>query len=201
MADSKLPLKRRAPVRKRFPTLAEVKSKVEVGGRERLRISRLRRLKKDRMSCFLEEGIKDQSGEVPDTRDCHSAEAAWEETDERRWLKRLAMAVRSVDLGCVGMRRTRRPDDFIRHHLLCCTRLSSHTSYISDAGSTEHSYQLRRRASIVTNRNDVAERALLALPDRIENIYKIIGSTTTRENNYSSIRRHGRSGGKSRQRR
>ncbi len=76
MADSKLPLNRRAPVRKRLPTLAEVKSKVEVGGRERLRISRLRRLKKERMSCFLEEEIRDHKGEVPDTRDCHSMEAA-----------------------------------------------------------------------------------------------------------------------------
>lgn len=99
MADSKLPLNRRAPVRKRFPTLAEVKSKVDVGGRERLSISRLRRLKKDRINCFFEEGIKDQSGEVPETRDCHSVEAVCEEVEDRRWLKRLAMAVRSVDFG------------------------------------------------------------------------------------------------------
>ena len=84
MADSKLPLKRRAPVRNKFPTLAEVKSKVEVGGRERLSISSLRRLKNERISCFLEEGIEDQSGEMPDTRDCHSAEAPCEEAEERR---------------------------------------------------------------------------------------------------------------------
>jgi hypothetical protein len=84
MADSKLPLNKRAPVRNRFPTLAEVKSKVEVGGRERLRISRLSRLRKERINCFLEDGIKDHSGEVPDTRDCHSVEAASEETEERR---------------------------------------------------------------------------------------------------------------------
>lgn len=110
MADSKLPLKSLAPVRKRLPTLADVKSKVERGGRDRLRISRLRRLKNERMSCFLEEGIEDQSGEVPAIRDCHSSDAAWAELEDRRWLKRLVMAVRSLDAGSVGMRRTRRPE-------------------------------------------------------------------------------------------
>jgi hypothetical protein len=76
MADSKLPLNSLAPVKKRLPTLAEVKSKVEVGGRDRLRISRLRRLKKERISCFFEDGMEDHIGEMPATMDCHSWEAA-----------------------------------------------------------------------------------------------------------------------------
>ena len=42
MADSKLPEKRRAPVKKRLPIEADWKLKVEVGGRVRLRISRWR---------------------------------------------------------------------------------------------------------------------------------------------------------------
>ena len=42
MAVSKLPEKRRAPVRKRLPIEADWKLKVELGGRVRLRISRCR---------------------------------------------------------------------------------------------------------------------------------------------------------------
>lgn len=73
MALSKLPLKRRAPVRKRLPTLAEVNSKVEVGGRARFRISRFRRLKKERMSSRLAGVMAAQRVEVPSTMECHSA--------------------------------------------------------------------------------------------------------------------------------
>ena len=53
IALSKLPLNKRAPVRNRFPTLAEVKSKVEDGGLARLRISRFRRLKNERINSFF----------------------------------------------------------------------------------------------------------------------------------------------------
>lgn len=49
MADSKLPVKSRAPVRKRFPTDADWKLKDEVG-RRRFTISRLMVLKRERMS-------------------------------------------------------------------------------------------------------------------------------------------------------
>jgi hypothetical protein len=42
IALSKLPVKRRAPVRNRLPTLAAVKSNVDVGGRARFKISRFR---------------------------------------------------------------------------------------------------------------------------------------------------------------
>src|SRR5277367_6200358 len=106
MADSKLPLKRRAPVRNRLPILAEVKLKVEIGGRERFRISRLRRLKKDRISSFFAGGMACQRRLVPETIACHSAAASRSLVEERRWLKSAAIAMRSVDGGSVGMSRT-----------------------------------------------------------------------------------------------
>lgn len=83
MADSKEPEKRRAPVRNRFPTLAEVKSKV-LDGRARFMISRLRRLKKERTSSFLAEVIPFHRGEVPSTMAYHSAWAVGEDMLERR---------------------------------------------------------------------------------------------------------------------
>lgn len=72
MALSKLPQKMRAPVRNRLPTAAEVKSKVEIGGRERLRISRFRVLKNDLMSSFLADEIPLHNGDVPSTMVYHS---------------------------------------------------------------------------------------------------------------------------------
>ena len=72
MALSKLPQKIRAPVRNRLPTAAEVKSKVEVGGRDRLRISRLSVLKNDLISSFLANEIPFHSGDVPSTIVYHS---------------------------------------------------------------------------------------------------------------------------------
>lgn len=83
MALSRLPLKRRAPVRNRFPTLAEVKSKVEDGGLARLRISRLRRLKKERMSSLFAGDIACHKGEVPSTMEYHSACAVLADGDKR----------------------------------------------------------------------------------------------------------------------
>ena len=83
MALSKLPLNRRAPVRKRLPTLAEVKSKVDDGGRARFRISRLRRLKNERMSSFFAGVIACQMFDVPSTMESHSAWAMAASTDSR----------------------------------------------------------------------------------------------------------------------
>jgi len=67
----------------------------------------------------------------------------------------------------------------------------SHTSHITDARTAKNSDQFRRRASIVADGNDVAERTILALPQRIEDIDKAVGSTTTRENHDASIKGHG----------
>jgi hypothetical protein len=107
MALSKEPLKSRAPVRKRFPTLAAEKSNVDAGGRARLRISRLSRLKKERMSSFLAGVIDFQTVDVPSTMASHSA---WAEASVGSlWLKRDLMAARSEFGGDGGIRRTRRP--------------------------------------------------------------------------------------------
>lgn len=72
IALSKLPLKSRAPVRNRLPTLAEEKSKVDEGGRARLRISRLSRLKKDLISSFFAGVIDFHRDDVPSTMASHS---------------------------------------------------------------------------------------------------------------------------------
>lgn len=108
MALSKLPLKRRAPVRNRLPTLADVKSNVDVGGRARFRISRFSRLKNERISSFFAGEIDFQRTDVPSTMDCHSAWAAvasaWS-----RWLKRALIAARSELGGDSGIKRTSRP--------------------------------------------------------------------------------------------
>lgn len=75
MADSKEPVKRRAPVRKRLPREAEEKLKVELGGRARLRISRLRWLSMLRISSRWGGGMGAHKGEVPETRDCQDERA------------------------------------------------------------------------------------------------------------------------------
>ncbi|KAF4239498.1 hypothetical protein CNMCM8980_001686 [Aspergillus fumigatiaffinis] len=108
MALSKLPLKRRAPVRKRLPTLAEVKSKVDEGGRARLRISRFSRLKNERISSFLAGVIDFQSSEVPSTIDCHAPWAATA-SEGSRWLNKVLIAARSEFGGESGIRRTSLP--------------------------------------------------------------------------------------------
>lgn len=53
MADSKLPENKRAPVRNRLPMEADWKLNVELGGRVRLRISRWRweRIERMRRAC------------------------------------------------------------------------------------------------------------------------------------------------------
>jgi hypothetical protein len=56
-----------------LPTLAEVKSKVDDGGRARFRISRFKRLKKERMSSFFAGVMAFQISEVPSTMESHSA--------------------------------------------------------------------------------------------------------------------------------
>jgi hypothetical protein len=83
MADSKLPLNNLAPVRKRLPTLAEVKSNVDEG-LDRFRISRFSRLKKDRINSVFADGMPCQRSAVPETINCHSADASMAEVDDRR---------------------------------------------------------------------------------------------------------------------
>ena len=109
IALSKLPLNSLAPVRKRLPMAAEVKSNVEDGGRARLRTSMLMRFRKDRISSFFADGMPRQIGDVPETISYHSDCASAEEVLLRRWLNRCAMAERSGEGGSVGMSRTRRP--------------------------------------------------------------------------------------------
>lgn len=65
IALSKLPLKSRAAVKKRFPTLAEAKSNVEDGVPARLRISMFKRLKNERINSLFA-GVTDlQRHDVP----------------------------------------------------------------------------------------------------------------------------------------
>lgn len=114
MALSKLPLNSRAPVRNRFPTLAEVKSKVDAGGRARLRISRFSRLKNERISSFFAGAMDFHKSEVPSTMECHSAWAA-EASAGSRWLKSALMAPRSEYGGESGIKRTSLPGDEVSH--------------------------------------------------------------------------------------
>lgn len=82
---------------------ADWKSKVEWGGRARLRSSRCRWLRMLRMSWRCGGGIEGQRAEVPSIMESHSEWAA-EGLGGRRWLKRVRMEVWEG-----GMRRTRRP--------------------------------------------------------------------------------------------
>jgi hypothetical protein len=72
IALSKLPLNKRAPVKNKLPTLAEVKSKVEEGGLARLRISRFSRLKNERISSLFAGVMVFHNGDVPSIMDSHS---------------------------------------------------------------------------------------------------------------------------------
>lgn len=111
MALSRLPLKRRAPVKNRLPTLAEVKSNVEDGGLARLRISMLRRFKKERISSLFAGDIASHKGDVPSTMEYHSACAVL--TDgAKRWLKNVLSAALSECGGHSGIRRTSLPIKF-----------------------------------------------------------------------------------------
>ena len=83
MAASKEPVKRRAPVRKRLPKEAEEKLNIEVGGRARLRISRLRWLSMLRISSRWGGDNGAQSEEVPATRRCQDARARSEDVGRR----------------------------------------------------------------------------------------------------------------------
>lgn len=64
------------PVKNRLPTLAEVKSNVEVGGRALFKISRFKRLKNARINSFFAGVIDFHISDVPSTIDCHSSCAA-----------------------------------------------------------------------------------------------------------------------------
>ena len=90
MADSKEPEKRRAPVRKRLPIEADWKLKVEVGGRFRLRISRWRWERIERINIAWGVGMSAYKGDVP-VRRVRNSVAAISDDGGRRWLKRLRM--------------------------------------------------------------------------------------------------------------
>lgn len=107
MALSNEPVKRRAPVRNRFPTDADWKLKTEEG-RARFTISRLMVLRNERMSSRLGEDMESQSGWRDSTISSHSMRASVGET-VRRWLKSVLIAVVSGEVGSSGMRRTSRP--------------------------------------------------------------------------------------------
>ena len=92
------------------------------------------------------------------------------------------------------MRRTRRPDNIIRLHHICCRRLNCHTPYVAYSWSAKDPYQLGGRASVVANRNDIAERTVFAFSNGVKHIDKAVGSTASRENNYTWIHRHERGG-------
>lgn len=62
--------------------LADVKSNVDTGGRERFSISRLSMLKNDRISSFLAEDTESHSSDVPATTVCHSASASLGEVED-----------------------------------------------------------------------------------------------------------------------
>jgi hypothetical protein len=85
-----------------------VKSKVDVGGRERFRISRFNKLRNERISSFFADGIACHKLLVPDIIVCHSSLARKVQVDERRWLNSAAIAERSEEGGCDGIRRTSR---------------------------------------------------------------------------------------------
>jgi hypothetical protein len=107
IADSKLPVNKRAPVKNRFPTDADWKLKDEVG-RTRFTISRLMVLRKERISSRFGEGMDVQRRCRDSTMSSHSWRARVE-SEERRWLKRVLIAVVSGEEGSSGMRRTSRP--------------------------------------------------------------------------------------------
>ena len=108
MALSKLPLNSRAAVKKRFPTLAEVKSKVDDGGRARFRISRFNTLKNERINSFFAGVIAVHSPDVPSTMDCHSL-VAMPASAGSRWLNNALIADLSGCSGESGIKRTNRP--------------------------------------------------------------------------------------------
>jgi hypothetical protein len=101
-------VKRRAPVRKRFPTEADWKLNTE-DGRARFTISRFMVFKKDLMSSLFSEEMNDHNGWRASTMSSHSLRAELESDEERRWLKSSLIAVFSGLEGESGMRRTSRP--------------------------------------------------------------------------------------------
>ena len=173
-------------MRKRLPTAALVKSKVEVGGRERFKISRLTELKKDRISSFLAREIPFQRGDVPSTMAYQSCRASADEDEESRWLKMFVMADRSDEGGLVGIIRTRRPASRKSDARNVVEEGEMLTSNIANSWSSKHSDKLRRRTTIVADRYDIAEEAVFASTDFFEDIHQTVGCTTTRENHDSS---------------
>lgn len=90
-------------MRKRLPIEADWKLKADVGGLARLRISRWRCERMERMRWVWAVGMGLQRGEVP-VRRVRNSDSARVGVGERRWLKRVRMGA-----WVGGMRRTRRP--------------------------------------------------------------------------------------------
>lgn len=172
MALSKLPLNSRAAVKKRFPTLAEVKSKVDDGGRARFRISRFNTLKNERINSFLAGVIAVHSPDVPSTMDCHSLVALPASADSR-WLNNALTADLSGFVNESGIKRTNRPVRQVskgRYEVLGV----SCTPNIANPRATEYSNQLGRGSPVITDWDDVAKWAILVFTDGVEYIDEIV---------------------------
>lgn len=131
MALSKLPLNSRAAVKKRFPTLAAVKSKVDDGGRARFKISRFNTLKNERINSFFAGVMAVHSSDVPSTTDCHSL-VAMPASAGNRWLNNALTADLSGFAGESGIKRTNRPvrqvNKRVRGDLRCWAYSEHHQS-------------------------------------------------------------------------
>ena len=104
-------------MRNRFPTDADWKLKDEVG-RTRLTISRLIVLRNERMSSRFGDGMEVHSRWRDSTMSSHSCRASVE-SGERRWLKRVLIAVVSGEDGSSGMSLTSRPEQACEHVMVC----------------------------------------------------------------------------------
>ena len=163
MALSKLPLNSRAAVKKRFPTLAEVKSKVDDGGRARFRISRFNTLKNERINSFFAGVIAVHSPDVPSTMDCHSL-VAMPASAGSRWVKK-ALIAHLPGGPCESGKLANELREI---------RSVGLTPNITNPRATEYANQLGRGSSVITDWNDVAKGTILAFTDGAEYIDEII---------------------------
>lgn len=172
MALSKLPLNSRAAVKKRFPTLAAVKSKVDDGGRARFKISRFNTLKNERINSFFAGVMAVHSSDVPSTMDCHSL-VAMPASAGNRWLNNALTADLSGFAGESGIKRTNRPVRQVNKRVREIQGAGL-TPNITNPRAAEYSNQLGRGSSVITDWNDVAKWAILAFTDGVEYIDEIV---------------------------
>lgn len=97
------------------------------------------------------------------------------------------------------MRRTRRPESDLERPILnstvdtyfarlrCLLKISKgiESTFSMHTWSSKYPDQLRRAAAIVAYRNDIAQWTLLVLSDRLENVDKVVCSTTAGKDNYA----------------